>query len=139
MGAAGRTGTSGPNRGSRCSAPGPPAADRQDESAGRGRALRRQLGGYGGDGSPNGVNQRQGGLRCELDSDASRGPLGGIRKVDVQGVQRRSVHRVVVVDRRGAKREPAGASFAATRDRRLLGGVGAVSYTHLTLPTKRIV
>src|SRR5664280_626410 len=76
MGAAGRTGTSGPNRGSRCSAPGPPAADRQDESPGRGRALRRQLGGYGGDGSPNGVNQRQGGLRSELDSDASRGRPG---------------------------------------------------------------
>src|SRR5664280_1388617 len=55
-----------------------------------------------------------------LDSDASRGPLGGIRKVDVQGVPRRSVHRVAVVDRRGAKREPAVASVAATRDRRLL-------------------
>src|SRR5664279_4709998 len=35
------------------------------------------------------------------------------------------VYKRQVVDRRGAKREPAGASFAATRDRRLLGGVGA--------------
>jgi hypothetical protein len=52
---------------------------------------------------------------------ARRGPLGRIRKVDVQGVQRRSVHRVVVVHRRGAKREPAVASVAAARARRLLG------------------
>src|SRR5450759_4125232 len=95
------------------------------ESPGRGRALRRQLGGYGGEGSPNDVNQRRADCAVSLDSDASRGPLGGIRKVDVQGVPRRSVHRVAVVDRRGAKREPAVASVAAARDRRLLGGVGA--------------
>src|SRR5664279_5115962 len=69
---------------------------------------------------PHGVNQRRADCAVSLDSDASRGPLGGIRKVDVQGVPRRSVHRVAVVDRRGAKREPAVASVAATRDRRLL-------------------
>src|SRR5450759_2887885 len=64
---------------------------------------------------------------CAVSSTATRAeaPLGRIRKVDVQGVPRRCVHRVVVVDHRGAKREPAVASVAATRDRRLLGGVGA--------------
>src|SRR5579875_2475214 len=76
-------------------------------------------------GSFNRPNERAGGLRAQFDGHPEARPHVLVHEVDVQGVLKRRVEWVIIVDVRARQREPALGSLAAAGHRRRLSDIRA--------------